>query len=134
MECLSLYSGGETTGLWVEFKNHDAEMRKKLQKTEVSAKTPLKTPMKPSEMAVLQEIRDQMTQKMALKTTQKMALKTLELLILNPKITISELAQKTDKSERTVKRMLQKLQKEEYLKRIGPDKGGYWQVMKKDRK
>ena len=37
---------GETTGLGVEFKNHDAEMRKKLQKTKVLEKTPKKTHMK----------------------------------------------------------------------------------------
>ena len=108
---------GETTGLWVEFKNHDAEMRKKLQKTEDLEKTPIETPMKPSEVTILKEIEDQM----ALKVT----LKVLELLILNPKMILPELAQQIDKSERTVKRMLKKLQKEGYLKRIGPDKGGH---------
>ena len=140
---------GETTGLWVEFKNHDSEMRKKLQKTKVLEKTPIETHMKPSEIATLQAIKDQMSlkmsqkmslkmsqkmsQKMSLKMSQKMSLKTLELLILNPKMTILELAQQVDKSGRTVKRILHKLQKEGYLKRIGPDKGGYWEVIgKKD--
>ena len=79
--------------------------------------------MKPLEVSILQEIKDQM----ALKVT----LKILELLILNPKMIIPELAQQIDKSKRTIKRMLKKLQKEGYLKRIGSDKGGHWKVIDK---
>ena len=66
---------GETDGLWVEFKNHDAEMRKKMQKTEVLKKTPLKTtpktPLKTTPKTPLKT-----TPKTPLKTTPKTPLKT----------------------------------------------------------
>ena len=90
-----------------------------------------------------QKMTSKTTQKMALKTTQKMALKTtqkmapkttqkiFDFLIKNPNSTIPELAFKANKSERTVKRNLRKLQEDGYLKRIGGNKGGYWKVIKK---
>ena len=116
---------GETTGLWVEFKNHDAEMRKKLEETKILEKNPLKT----KEIGILKEIEKRMSLKMSVKVSVKM----LELLILNPKITIPKLAKEIDKSERTVNRILKKLQKEGYLKRVGPDKGGYWEVIQNEK-
>ena len=96
---------GETDGLWVEFKNHDAEMRKKLQKTEVLEKTPIKTPIK-----------------------------ILEILALNLNMTISELAQKIDKSESATWRAVRNLRKSGHLKRVGSKKGGYWEVVKEYKK
>ena len=93
---------GETTGLWVEFKNHDAEMRKKLQKTKVLEKTPIET-----------------TIETPMKTTmknQKTHMKILETIALNPNITIPALAKQFDRSESAVWRSIQKLQKEAYLK------------------
>ncbi len=70
------------------------------------------------------------------KTREKTPLKTperiLSLLARNKNMTVTELMQQIDKSESAVWRAIQKLQKEGYLKRVGPDKGGYWKVMKKD--
>ena len=48
----------------------------------------------------------------------------------NPKITIPELADKINKTTRTIEMAISKLKNEGRLKRIGPDKGGYWQVIK----
>ncbi len=45
-----------------------------------------------------------------------------------PKITIDELAQKLNKSRRTVTRLIKKLQEEGVISRIGSDKTGYWEV------
>ena len=64
------------------------------------------------------------------KSTQKSIQKTLELVRQNSLITISELAQQTGLSEPGIKKHLKKLQQQGLLKRIGPDKGGHWEVIK----
>ena len=69
-------------------------------------------------------------QKSIQKSNQKSIQKTLELVRQNNLITISELAQQTGLSEPGIKKHLRKLQQEGLLKRIGPDKGGHWEVLK----
>lgn len=54
--------------------------------------------------------------------------KILEAIYQNNAITIPELAILTGVTERSIERNIQKLQKEGKLKRIGPAKGGHWQV------
>lgn len=54
----------------------------------------------------------------------------LQMMIANPEITRSELVEKTHKSNSTVFRMIEKLKSENYIKRIGPTKGGYWEILK----
>ncbi len=141
---------GEPTGLWVQFKNHDADMREKLEKEKHKAnvkskqkappKTPLKAPLKaspktplkaPPKMTLKAPLK--MTLKTPLKTPPKMTLKILEMLTENPDMTIPKLAQKINKSESAIKRSIRKLKRENCLKRIGPDKGGYWKVMEKQK-
>lgn len=46
----------------------------------------------------------------------------------NPAITIPELAGLTGVSTRTIERHLQKLQEQGRLRRIGPTKGGHWEL------
>ena len=106
--------GGSESDIYVEFKNHEEDMAKKI--AEETQKTGEKTPMKTH-----------------IETPMKTHMKILEILFLNPNMTIPELAQKINKSESAVWRSIQKLQKEGYLKRIGPDKGGHWQVVKKEK-
>jgi predicted HTH transcriptional regulator len=48
----------------------------------------------------------------------------------NQVITIAELAKTLALSTRSIERNLHKLQKEGRLRRIGPQKGGYWEVVK----
>lgn len=48
--------------------------------------------------------------------------------LANNTITIPELSVLIGITERSIERNLQKLQKEGTLKRIGPAKGGHWQV------
>jgi len=42
-----------------------------------------------------------------------------------------EIAEKTKLSQSTIEKIVAKLKKAGILKRIGPDKGGYWEVVKK---
>lgn len=53
---------------------------------------------------------------------------TVKLIRLNPKITLEELAQKLNKSRRTISRAIKKLQEDGIILRIGSDKAGLWQV------
>ena len=45
-------------------------------------------------------------------------------------MTIRELAQQLDISQRAIEKQIDKLKRDGHLQRIGPDKGGYWQVQK----
>ena len=61
--------------------------------------------------------------------TQKTTQKILDIIFENPSINRKELAQKIGNiTEDGIKYHLTKLAKQGKLKRIGPDKGGRWQV------
>ena len=45
-------------------------------------------------------------------------------------MTIRELAQQLDISQRAIEKQIEKLKSDGRLYRIGPDKGSYWQVRK----
>jgi predicted HTH transcriptional regulator len=62
------------------------------------------------------------------KTSGKTSGKILEAILQNNTITIPELSILIGITERSIERNLLKLQKEGTLKRIGPAKGGHWQV------
>ncbi len=47
----------------------------------------------------------------------------------NPQVTIPELSAQIGVTARSIERNLQKLQDEKRLLRIGPAKGGHWQVV-----
>ena len=64
-------------------------------------------------------------------TTQKTTQKIIALIEENPKITRKELAEVTGLTEDGIKYHLKKMQDEAIIKRIGPDKGGYWGVVRK---
>ncbi len=64
------------------------------------------------------------------KVSGKTSGKIVENISANPAITIPELAEIIGVSERTIERHLQKLQRDGLLKRVGPDKGGHWIVVK----
>ena len=49
----------------------------------------------------------------------------------NPYITLKELQKMTGLSRRGVEWQIVKLKEKNILKRIGPDKGGYWKVTDK---
>ena len=71
------------------------------------------------------------TQKTTQKNTSSTTQKILQILSENPKSSRKELALKTGLSEDGIKWNLDKLKKENKIRRIGPDKGGHWEVVKK---
>ncbi len=72
-------------------------------------------------------------EKMSEKTSEKMSEKTSEKIIkailLDPQITIAELANLTGVTTRSVERNIGSLRKAGRLTRSGPDKGGHWEVI-----
>ena len=82
---------------------------------------------------MLQALQDAMTEALV-KTSGNASAKTsgkiLALLRDNPLLTIPELALSIGVTERSIERNLQKLQAENRLSRIGPAKGGHWEVLK----
>ena len=47
-----------------------------------------------------------------------------------PRITIPEIAEKLSRSERAIFLQINKLKEDGIIRRVGPDKGGYWEVLK----
>ena len=68
------------------------------------------------------------------KTSVKTSLKILELIKLNNQITLPELSMIIGVAKRSIERNINKLQEESKLKRIGPDRGGHWEVIGKTNK
>ena len=64
------------------------------------------------------------------KTTRKSSEKILNYMQENKKITISELSQKLGISTRAVEKHIPKLKQQGKIKRISPDRGGYWEIVK----
>ncbi|PIV62124.1 MAG: hypothetical protein COS14_02765, partial [Bacteroidetes bacterium CG02_land_8_20_14_3_00_31_25] len=56
--------------------------------------------------------------------------KTLALLKENNTLSAKEIANKLKITERTIQRYIKKLQEKKLIKRIGPAKGGYWEINK----
>lgn len=51
---------------------------------------------------------------------------------INPYMTTAELAEKVGINQRNIKKNLEALKQKQLITRIGPAKGGYWQIIKKD--
>ena len=65
------------------------------------------------------------------KGSEKGSEKILELLIERPQLTIAEIAGALAISTRAVEKNIARLKKKGSLIRIGPDRGGEWQVVQK---
>lgn len=63
------------------------------------------------------------------KMSEKMSEKILRLIAEQPTITIAELAHTLGVASRTIERTLKSLQDQARLRRVGPAKGGRWEVM-----
>ena len=76
-----------------------------------------------------QETDEKTTQKTTQKATQKTTQKILELIKENPHITRKELAQEIGNiTEDGIKYHLARLKEKGKIRRVGPDKGGHWEV------
>ncbi len=63
------------------------------------------------------------------KKSEKKSEKILELIKANNVITIKELSDNVGISKRSIERNLKKLQDDNKLRRVGADKGGYWEII-----
>ena len=63
------------------------------------------------------------------KSSEKSSEKILDLVRKNPEVSAREIAEALALTSRAVEKQVGKLKKEGRLKRIGPDKGGHWQVV-----
>ena len=70
-----------------------------------------------------------MTGSTTLKTTEKTTEKILKLLRRHPSITNQEMAEKIGLSVDGIYYHTKKLKENGIIRRIGPDKGGYWEVI-----
>lgn len=68
------------------------------------------------------------------KTTQKTAQKIIEAIIGNPNISIEELAIVCGLSRDGINYNIRNLKKQGIIRRVGPDKGGHWEVISPDNK
>ena len=57
--------------------------------------------------------------------------KIIDLLKYDSTLGASQIAKQLGVTSRTIQRDLEKLSKEGRIKRVGPDKGGYWEVLDK---
>jgi len=61
-------------------------------------------------------------------TSVKTSVKILEYMGENPEVTIPELAQELELTPRAIELQIAQLKEKGKIERIGPAKGGYWQV------
>ena len=87
------------------------------KKADASIEAPVKTPMKTPG-------------KTPGKTLGKTPGKIRDILLKTPTLSIPEIALKLAKSESAIERAIRKLRENNLLRRIGPDKGGHWEVLK----
>lgn len=70
-------------------------------------------------------------EKSSLESSLKTSDKIINLIKNNPNITIFMISKEIKLTERAIKKNIFKLKEKGILKRIGPDKGGYWEVIEK---
>ena len=81
-----------------------------------------------------QETTQKTSQKTPQKTSQKTPQKILELIEGNPQITTQEMADFIGIDIRNIHRNIKKLQEQGVIRRVGPDKGGHWEVITLEKK
>jgi ATP-dependent DNA helicase RecG len=69
-----------------------------------------------------------LAEKISQKSTQKSTQKIIELMQNDPTITIADLALRIGITEWAIKKQIRKMKAQGHIQRIGPDKGGRWQV------
>ena len=73
----------------------------------------------------LRKVREKVRVKIRVKTGEKI----LDLIKQNIHITAGELAQSINVSKKTIEWIIKQLKTKGKLRRIGPDKGGHWEVL-----
>ena len=85
-------------------------------------------PLRPKDISQTSQTSEKTSEKTGKKTSETI----LEIILENPRITVKELSQLTGLSVGGVRWNLDKLADKGRLKRVGPDKGGYWEVINKE--
>ena len=67
--------------------------------------------------------------KSSVKGSVKSSVKIIEMMKENPEITIPMIAEMLHKTTRAIEKSIAKLQSNGFVKRVGPDKGGHWEIM-----
>ena len=68
---------------------------------------------------------------MVRKGGKKTADRLLEMIRANPKITFAEMVAALGISRSAIQKHIERLKDAQRLRRVGPDKGGYWEVIEK---
>lgn len=63
------------------------------------------------------------------KSSQKSSQKIIELMRREPEITIAEMARALGVTDRAVKKQIEKMKSANRIRRVGPDRGGHWEVV-----
>ncbi len=119
------------------FRGQKNEVSGKGVSVEMSAETPMKTPGKTpgktlgetplkSKVETTQETREKTREKTGEKTGEKI----LGLVCASANISTDEMAAQLGVTRKGIEWHFRKLKTENLLRRIGPDKGGHWEVMK----
>jgi ATP-dependent DNA helicase RecG len=73
--------------------------------------------------------REKTSERTSEKRLSKTAMAIVERMIATPDITIAELAAKLSRSKRAIELQISKLKQSQVIGRVGPDKGGHWEVL-----
>jgi predicted HTH transcriptional regulator len=57
----------------------------------------------------------------------------LDMIIQNAKVTSTQMAESLGINRSAVSKHLKKMQENGIIKRVGPDKGGHWEIIEKDK-
>ena len=101
---------------WKETGWGEPELKNKIEVDEVELVLPVS--------ATANSIKDSQ------KSSQKSSQKIIELIQENPNVTTSEMAEKIGVTRRAIAKITGALQAEGIIRRVGPDKGGHWEIIK----
>ena len=101
----------ETSGLWVEFAFPEADRRRAIQEVSPS------------------RLDERLGEKLGEKLGETRAA-IVQSMRGNPKVTVSELAKRLRMSTTAIEKNIYYLKTQGYVKRVGPAKGGHWEVAK----
>ena len=79
---------------------------------------------------VLSEVAWNETQRHSQKSSQKNSQKIVDFIKERPEITTAEMAERIGVSRRSIVNITNRLQEEGVIRRVGPDKGGHWEVVR----
>ena len=81
-------------------------------------------------LGIIPDSQDKSSSESIQKSSLKSSLKIVLFMQEDKNITIPEIAKKIGITERGVKKQISKMKADGKIKRVGPDKGGYWEVLK----